>query len=103
MYVASGFDNEHAAMKDCEKYDAPGDDWRYCNHELPFGLAGAVSSVSKDESFAIVVGGITQNKDNVWAYNNSIIIFTEREGFSLLDDISRKMDRISTDSWKFLL
>ena len=83
LYVAGGFGSEDKTLQKCERYNIKDEKWDIPNLKLPFTLRGAMALTSKDSSFVIITGG---EKDR-GTYNKSIITFTEKDGFKILNDV----------------
>lgn len=84
LYVAGGVLKSCHFLQCCEKYDINEEKWYDAVHALPYSLAGATASASKDESFALIIGGLRVKGE----YSKAIITFTEQDGFKTLKDIS---------------
>ena len=69
--------------------------WSICRHRLPYPLVKAAVSVSADESFAVITGGLSLKKHykhkgrisfEATERAGKTIIFTEDKGFQLIDN-----------------
>ena len=66
--------------------------WRKSDYILPYPLSHASVSVSPDETFAVVTGGLKGDTDyrfkseKIGKPSNEIILFTKERGFILYDD-----------------
>ena len=92
LIVAGGYNKKNGILNKCEKYDIKEGIWMECLQLLPFRLHSAVSATSKDESFAIITGGISSPVLD--GFNKSILIYTEKKGFKVFRDISMEHFRI---------
>merc|ERR1712098_485689 len=89
LYVAGGIDDKGRHLKDCEQYDV-NTGMRIDNvHDLPFELVASNAAMSADSSFVIITGGLKLGG----SYNKSILTFTVREGFKVLNSTSTKIGR----------
>ena len=84
VYVAGGVNETSTVLSCCERYEIKEKKWFSSSYTLPYPLCGAMTSQSKDDSFALVVGGYAGNGK----YSKAIITFSEKEGFKTLSDLS---------------
>ena len=77
----------------CEQYSLKENKWLNCRHRLPHPLVRASVSVSTDESFAVITGGLSAKEYydrkkpgsvEVEERAGDILIFTEDKGFKFL-------------------
>ena len=74
----------------CDRFNLSENKWFSCQHSLPFPLQNASVVVSADETFAVITGGVEihANVNSFYVRKrstfDSILVFTEQEGFKLL-------------------
>ena len=73
----------------CEVYNLHTQKWIRSTHKLPFPLYEASVVVDPGEMFAIITG----NFSFISGASNSVIIFTEQNGFSVFNDFTLKIPR----------
>ena len=97
VYIAGGYEQceqEFVELSSCERYDLSEKTWNDCSHVLPYPLVCASVVVDKEETFAVIIGGYYKHEDT---HNESrmIIIFTETDGFRVLEGNNLKSPRSS--------
>ena len=85
-------------LSSCERFSLKECRWFDCQHSLPYPLIRASVSVSADESFAVITGGMSYR--NIDDYDDEsmldkIVIFTEEKGFQCLGESSLLSARAS--------
>ena len=87
---------EVRASLSCEKYNLRTKKWSVCRHTLPSQLNNASVVVAPDESYAVITGGIKERRKK-FKPSNSIMVFEEETGFTLLEDqmLRRRSDHVS--------
>ena len=88
VYVTGGFDGNEHPLVSCVYFDLALNAWYTFKYSLPFPLCNASVVVSADERFAIITGGKVDPDDSEEDSINSIILFTEDEGFRILQNSS---------------
>merc|ERR1712150_179848 len=87
-YVVGGvemcFGGPVIGLSSCKRFDLDKYRWLPVQHFLPYSLHSAMTSTSADESIALITGGMSRN----WEFLRSIIIFTEKEGFLVLQNLN---------------
>ena len=73
----------------CEVYNLHTQKWIKSLHKLPFPLYGASVVVDPAETFAVITG----NFSYISGASNSVIIFTELNGFSVFNNFTLKIPR----------
>ena len=73
----------------CEVYNLHSQKWIKCLHKLPFPLYEASVVVDPAETFAVITG----NFSYISGASNSVIIFTELNGFSVFNNFTLKIPR----------
>ena len=89
IYVAGGIGHRERTYSCCEKYSLKDNKWDMMSHQLPYPLNGASVVVSKDESFALIIGGRNNNK----IVSNKVIVFTKECGFLEFSSFTLKSTR----------
>ena len=87
IYIVGGYEQRNQAFEElscCERYDLDENKWMECQHVLPYPLVCASVVVNVDETFAVIAGGYNKH-DGPHNESSGIIIFTETDGFKLLE------------------
>ena len=64
----------------CERYDLRTNQWSIHPQKLPYGIMYGSVFTDKNERFALITGGIRNNR-----VSKQITVFTEEKGFETLD------------------
>ena len=92
VYVAGGAEYGTKDILCCEVYDILNDSWSISPHNLPYHLYKASVIVNEDETYALIIGGLMRTAEA----SESVIIFTEENGFEVFKDFSLYVGRYKT-------
>lgn len=84
VYVAGGAEYGTEDILCCEVYDIDKDSWSVSKHYLPYHLYKASVIVDKEETYALIIGGLKRTAEA----SEKVILFTEEKGFELINDFS---------------
>ena len=80
-------------LSTCFTFNVGEKSWRKSDYILPYPLSHASVSVSPDETFVVITGGLKGDTDyrfksqKIGKPSNEIILFTKEKGFFLFEDI----------------
>ena len=84
VYVAGGLGKNDKPRLCCERFDLETKRWFKSPHWLPYPLWLTAVDVDVNETFAAIVGGLSIRLHNQKYVSDSVIIFSERQGFVTL-------------------
>ena len=89
IYVVGGIGADDEVLSCCERYNIEENHWELTSYQLPYPLHEASVAVAKNEDFVLIIGGM-KNKKQI---SDKLIMFTEKCGFSDIDQFSLKVTR----------
>ena len=88
VYITGGFSARDRPLLSCVYYDLVLKSWYTCKYSLPYHLCGASVVVSTDETFAIITGGKRDPGEPKERCSDTIMLFTEDDGFQVSPNCS---------------